>query len=132
MFSPEFENLIRLSGEIWASLRCDELSRALLVDWLSPEQLDQYTYSGGNSFEVTGSGGHRYRITDNRVYGVFRLDAEGREEEKICFLPATPVNPAIGDIMLAQKIALETDEEKALAVANRYSTSWTGLTPAAG
>ncbi len=36
-----------------------------------------------------------------------------------CFLPETSLVP--GDIVLAQKIALETDELAALAVANRFA-----------
>lgn len=118
------------------SQEAEQRSRALLIDWLSPAQLKQYALTRGSSFEVTSSGGRRYLITDSRTYGVFRLDADGREEERFCFVPAGTDNLATGDIMLAQKIALETDEEKALAVANRH---WFALliqpnepTPAAG
>ena len=58
----------------------------------------------------------RYRI---RLAGAFNVDllrADGSVEQRICFMPeGSLVN---GDIMLAQKIALETDEPAARQIAN--------------
>ena len=45
------------------------------------------------------------------------LDVAGRQVAGFCFLPMGDL--VTGDVMLAQKIALETDEISALAVAKR-------------
>jgi hypothetical protein len=47
---------------------------------------------------------------------VHELDADGHPVKQWCFAPEGRL--AAGDIMLAQKIALETRETKALAIAN--------------
>ena len=46
------------------------------------------------------------------------LDGAGRPRVGWCFVPKAYL--VAGDVMLAQKIALETDERGALAVANKY------------
>jgi hypothetical protein len=51
---------------------------------------------------------------------VDELDSFGNRVCEWCFLPEGKL--AAGDVMLAQKIALETFEGQALAVANRGST----------
>ena len=40
----------------------------------------------------------------------------------LCFVPDEAL--VAGDVMLTQKIALETDEYSALAVARRFSPTW--------
>ena len=52
---------------------------------------------------------------------VYEIDGVGHLKAGACFLPAGDL--VTGDVMLAQKIALETDEHRAIAVANRFSTS---------
>jgi hypothetical protein len=90
-------------------------SLALLKEWLSPDQLAQYEKSG--FFDVTGSlSGRRYRIREGRQQNVYRLENE-REMHGLCFVPDPEQTRTIGDVMLAQKIALETDEVAALEVA---------------
>jgi hypothetical protein len=89
----------------------------LLRDWLSPAQLAQYEKS--QSFEVIGShSGKRYRIRYGRQMNIDELGADGAKVCGWCFLPEGPL--VAGDVMLAQKIALETDEPAALKVANRF------------
>ena len=63
----------------------------------------------------------RYRIYDRKLYApnVHEVDDAGQFKVAWCFLPAGRL-PA-GDIMLAQKIALETNEDSALAVAKRFA-----------
>ena len=79
----------------------------LLKQWLSPAQLAQYENHG--YFELTGGeSGKRYRIRPTHQMNVDELNERGVRTE----LP-------IGDVMLAQKIALENDEQAALALANR-------------
>ncbi len=92
--------------------------RELLTAWLSPEQLVQY--NSHNYFEVTGCHtGKRYRIRHGIGTNVYELDDVGRPRAGWCFVPKD--NLVAGDVMLAQKIALETDERGALAVANRFT-----------
>jgi hypothetical protein len=90
-------------------------SVALLKEWLSPAQLEQFERDG--TFDVVGQAtGKCYRITGGRTYNVHRIEA-GDVVEKLCFMPAGAAQSP-GDVMLAQKIALETDEVGARAVAN--------------
>jgi hypothetical protein len=85
-----------------------------------PEQAEQY--SSYRYFEVIGSDtGKRYRIRHGRMMNVDELDSVGNRVCEWCFLPEGKL--AAGDIMLAQKIALETFESQALTVANRSSSS---------
>jgi hypothetical protein len=91
--------------------------RKLLRDWLSPEQLAQY--DALNYFEVTGCHtGKRYLIRHGMGTNVYELDDAGRPVTGWCFVPKHHL--VAGDVMLAQKIALETDEQGALAVANKF------------
>jgi hypothetical protein len=92
--------------------------RKLLREWLSPEQLAQY--DAHNYFEVTGCHtGKRYRIHHGMGTNVYELDDAGRPRAGWCFVPRD--NLVAGDVMLAQKVALETDERGALAVANNFT-----------
>jgi hypothetical protein len=82
----------------------------------SPTQAEQY--NSYKHFEVIGSDtGTRYRIRHGRMMNIDQLDSVGNKVCEWCFLPEG--NLASGDCMLAQKIALETFESQALAVANR-------------
>jgi hypothetical protein len=49
---------------------------------------------------------------------VHEIDAAGRSNVGWCFVPVGYL--VAGDIMLAQKVALETNESSALAVANAF------------
>jgi hypothetical protein len=87
----------------------------LLREWLSPEQRAQYERD--KCFEVLGSSGGSYRITERDTFNVEQLDREGRCIALLCFVPEGGL--VKGDIMLAQKVALETNEPAARKVANR-------------
>ena len=91
----------------------------LLRDWLSPDQREQLDNSG--YFEVFGCASRkRYRIYHVKFApNVYEIDGVGHLKAGACFLPAGDL--VTGDVMLAQKIALETDEHRAIAVANRFS-----------
>jgi hypothetical protein len=89
----------------------------LLKEWLSPEQFAQY--DAKSYFEVTGChSGKRYRINHGASMNIHELDGAGRPCVGWCF--TTKGYLVAGDVMLAQKIALETDERGALAVANTF------------
>lgn len=90
--------------------------RRLLRDWLSEGQRDQY--DADRYFEVTGSdSGKRYRIGYGTAANIRELDRDGEEGTGWCFAPIGALVP--GEVMLAQKIALETSEATTLALANR-------------
>src|ERR1700716_467916 len=89
----------------------------LLKEWLSPEQFAQY--DANSYFEVTGChSGKRYRISHGTSMNIHELDGAGHPCVGWCFAPKGHL--VAGDVMLAQKIALETDERRTLAVANRF------------
>jgi hypothetical protein len=88
-----------------------------LKEWLSPEQFAQY--DAKSYFEVTGChSGKRYRISHSTTMNIHELDGAGYPCVGWCFTPKGYL--VAGDVMLAQKIALETDERGALTVANKF------------
>jgi hypothetical protein len=92
-------------------------SVALLREWLSSEQLAQFDRT--RSFIVTGCDtGRRYSIQYGTATNIFEIDESGHTVVGWCFLPSGGL--AAGDVMLAQKIALESDERAALQVARRF------------
>lgn len=94
---------------------------ALLRAWLSPEQLAQY--NSLRYFDVTGChSGRRYRIRHGVSMNVYELDAFGGPLVGRCFVPKD--NLVAGDVMLAQKIALEANERGALLVAKSFPPRW--------
>jgi hypothetical protein len=90
----------------------------LLREWLSQEQLAQY--DAHKYFEVIGCHtGKRYRIHHGSGANVTELDDAALPRTGWCFVPNDHL--VAGDVMLAQKIALETDERGALAAANNFT-----------
>jgi hypothetical protein len=97
----------------------EQKARALLRAWLSAEQAQQY--NSQKHFEVIGSDtGTRYRIRHGHQINIDQLDSAGKKVCMWCVVPEG--NLAASDCMLAQKIALETFETKALAIANQRSS----------
>lgn len=95
----------------------------LLDEWLSPAQRE--CLKTHNYFEVTGgTTGTRYRIRRGRQQNIDELDADGKKVALLCFLPEGQL--VAGDCMLAQKIALESNETEALRVANRWPSNGRG------
>jgi hypothetical protein len=72
---------------------------------------EEYGYVGCDS-------GKRYRIRHGRSTNVLELDNDGHPVMGWCFIPHGDL--VSGDVMLAQKLALETREHAVLAVANRF------------
>lgn len=94
--------------------------RRLLRRWLSPKQREQFDDRG--YFETVGCRTRRrYRIHYGLLQNVIEIDEDGKAGSGWCFAPAGSLVP--GDVMLAQKIALETNELAVLAVANRFAPS---------
>jgi hypothetical protein len=112
----------KLYRSFFAQNASEARGRRLLRDWLSLHQRAQFDHK--DFFEVVGCDSQkRYRIYNRMTNGVmpnvYEIDDAGRFKVAWCFLPAGRL--VGGDIMLAQKIALETDEHNALAVANRFA-----------
>jgi hypothetical protein len=61
--------------------------------------------------------GKRYRIRRARNMNIEELGKSGTQVAVWCFGPAGHL--PLGDVMLTQKLALETNEQAALRVANR-------------
>jgi hypothetical protein len=92
----------------------------LLTRCLSPAQRKQYETFG--YFDVVGGdSGKRYRIRRGCQLNVEQLDQSGRCSQLLCFLPKGGL--PVGDVMLAQKLALELFETEAIRVATR-SPNW--------
>jgi hypothetical protein len=103
-------------------LAADKRSVELLKAWLSPDQLERFNQDG--KFAVVGSKSkNKYWITDGGTsHNVVRINPKtNRSAERLCFVPVDA--SARGDVMLAQKIMLETDEPQALKIANRYAVT---------
>ncbi|CCD91579.1 conserved hypothetical protein [Bradyrhizobium sp. ORS 375] len=76
-------------------------------------------FDANGYFDVTGChSSRRYRIYYGTIGNIRELNAEGDPRLGLCFAPAQSLAP--GDVLLAQKIALETDELGTLAVANCF------------
>ncbi|WP_366071746.1 hypothetical protein [Nitrobacter sp.] len=89
----------------------------LLREWLSPVQRMQFTKKG--YFEVVGSDtGRQYRIYPGTMSNICEVDEKGRPRLGLCF--RTMGDLPMGDVMLAQKIALENCESSALTVARSF------------
>ena len=95
----------------------EERGLKLLREWLSQEQLAQF--AANNYFEVIGChSGKRYRICHANGANIVELNDHARPTTGWCFVPGAHL--VAGDVMLAQKIALETDERGALEKANWF------------
>lgn len=105
----------------WGALDTQANGRSfrLLINNLSDaqrHQLDQHNY-----FDVVGSRAC-YRIRHGHMMNVERIDKNGRRLVRLCFAPRGRL--PVGDIMLAQKIALELFEADAINVANVSGPLW--------
>jgi hypothetical protein len=105
------------SAEAAAQVNADEARRRaleLLLGWLSPSQREQFLREA--RFTVTGStSGKSYTVNTAAAYNV--VDGQGWQ---FCTLLPMQIgfNDIIEDRMLAQKIAIERDEDDWLRTAN--------------
>ena len=99
-------------------------SLRLLGENLTPAQREQY--KSGHYFDVTGgTSGKRYRIHHGRSMNIDQLDQRGRRVCGWCFFPKGRL--VTGDVMLAQKVALELYELEALQVAHKIAAAQPGM-----
>lgn len=91
-----------------------EKARTLLLKLLTTEQKDQLEKL--RYFEViAGASRRRYRIREGIAGNIRLVDPEGREVTQYCCHPA---GLPIEDVMVAQKLQIEHDEEEFLRLAN--------------
>ena len=108
--------LARVAGPKTPKVVLEQRGFELLSQHLSPSQRRQYSLL--RSFDVVGGDtGKRYRIRHGRLMNIEQLDQKGQSVMVLCFRPRGRL--PVGDIMLAQKVALELFETEALKVANR-------------
>lgn len=94
----------------------DELARNLLLACLNADQAADFLER--KRFDVLSSRGRRFRIKcgGGQAGNVALLDGNGQEEAHYCVHPPDGLPHA--DAWLAQKLALEADEDTVMAVAN--------------
>lgn len=89
----------------------------LLKQNLTAAQQEQYARHG--YFDVSGGfSGTRYRIYHGASMNVHTLDENDNSVGCLCFYPEGDL--VRGDVMLAQKLALEVCELDVVAVANKF------------
>jgi hypothetical protein len=111
-----------------APWREEALAELRAIDFLkrnlSPTQRSQFESDG--CFDVIGGiTGTRYRIRRGYQMNVDQLDAKGKRVRVLCFMPEGRL--PIGDIMLAQKLALELFETDAIDAANKLAGNYDRL-----
>lgn len=92
----------------------EKRAEALLRSQLSPEQLA--TYEAAKYFDVIIDEHRTYRIRRGWAGNIELIDARRVTVAKYCIHPKHPI--PVGDAMLAQKLMLETEEDRFLDVAN--------------
>ena len=116
-FVENRETLLRFLGFGGASREEEARALRLLQENLSPDQREQHGRFG--YFDVVGGNtGKPYRIKYGFQLNVALLDNRGRTKAVLCFAPEG--NLPAGDVMLAQKLALELFETDTLKIANKF------------
>jgi hypothetical protein len=109
--------ILRALSEIFSREASSEArGLRLLKSWLTSEQRAQF--EAKRYFDVIGCHtSRRYRIHYGTANNVHLLDTDGAIVGR-CFVPIGHL--VAGDVMLSQKITLETNELAALAVAQSF------------
>ncbi len=92
---------------------CTARAREILLEFLDPEQRAEF--EAEKRFRVQGQDGHAYLIEYKAAHNVFRLEGETKVVE-YCLVASGYV--PIPDLMLTQKILLESDPAPFFAKAN--------------
>lgn len=127
-FFIDLDKAMRRLGDMMADCGClgvppeaSDRARAYLIAHLTPEQREMFER---RQFFLVQAKRYRWRITP-RLYGVHRLGRSGRCRGVYCVMPREAL--PIYDVMLAQKLMLETNEDGFLAIAN-HRRSYKSLT----
>jgi hypothetical protein len=110
------EQNAREAERVRETAAADRRAQELLLSLLSPEQRESYLDRGW--FEVRGSRGGRWRIRDRGQSGNVDLMPEIGEERDATYCAHPPGGLPAADAHLAQMLALVTDEESFVRIAN--------------
>lgn len=119
--TDDLRNSVRNDLRVIAQQRRNAQVRAqsLLVAHLDPANQRRLDFD--ECIEITGSDGHHYRIEAHRYVGnVVQLDQHGHVQSRWCAHPRDEQMP-LADHLLAQMLALQTDADQFLAIANRHA-----------
>jgi len=113
-----------LLGIFWSAFEpretVEQRSMGLLRAHLNAMQRRQFDEHGW--FDVVGGqSGRQYRVHRAYVTNVQEVGADGACVQVLCFSPRGHL--PLGDVLLAQKVALEVFERDAVAVACRWPAS---------
>ena len=112
------------TGNVWTKEQEEERERAreraekLLLRHLTPKQ--RYDYKKHGHFFVRTKRKHHYKIMRARDHNVLRLNKHGKPLRCLC-ISIYEIWVPVQDIMLAQKLLLETDEDAFLSIANEWA-----------
>lgn len=95
-------------------VKAEKKAEELLRMYLNPGQIAELDKT--QRFTVRSQLGNMYRIYEKRVYNIGLINENDECETFYCAGPGGLL--PLGDVMLAQKLSLELNEEKFLAVAN--------------
>jgi hypothetical protein len=70
-------------------------------------------------FEVVGSAGGRYRVERGVLGNIVALAPDGRPTHRLCVHPDEGL--PLADMLVAQTLALQSDEPGVLRLANRHA-----------
>ena len=94
-------------------------ARSLLLRMLTPRQQEEFARTGYFTVEPTGRG--RFVILPNAMFNVLEMVTGD------CYCAVTATGVPIADLMLAQKLLLETDPDQFFRVANCRHEEAVGL-----
>lgn len=100
--------------------KIQDRARELLKRHLTPRQWSDYIERG--HFFVKTRKGHLYQITAARDHNIIRLNKRRKPMRVLC-VSIYEVDVPVEDIMLAQKLFLETQEDRFLKIANHWAVS---------
>ena len=89
----------------------------LLVEHLTEEQ--EKAWKENRAIFVTAKSGRRFKIREGRAGNIEEINADGKAIRSFC-VHVEPYNVPDADNVLAQKLALEHNEEALLRVANSH------------
>lgn len=97
----------------------EDRAEVLLRSLLSPEQRSAYDLH--KHFDVRAQSGRIYRLHRGPVRNVHVLDHGGQGIRGYCIHPRETV--PVADVLVAQKLMLEADEQEFLRIANAFSVN---------
>lgn len=114
------ENELRLQEARERTAKAEERASLLLMMLLNLAQYADWRDRQG--FIVIAASGRRYQIKKGYAGNVYELDKDDRRIASYCGHISSSDGPAI-DNMIAQKLMIESDEQRFLQIANQHMVS---------